>query len=140
MPAGGGSSLAHSGGIGHHARRHYDRCARCSLEPKLATRETPDDYGAGVAKPGPELSLGMRESRGVEPQWIAGRRVRPQRFRVATSESVAHAMPVWCGAAPVWCGQAGCLEPAARLPAFRFLSFLFVVRRPGERSETRERR
>ena len=30
-PRAKGSSPLHSGGIGHHVRRHYDRCARCSL-------------------------------------------------------------------------------------------------------------
>jgi hypothetical protein len=86
------------GRLGHHACRHHDRHARCSLQPEPAPRETPDGYGARSAKPGPTLSLWMRESRGREPQWNAGRRVRPQHLWVATSEGVAHAAPA--GAVP----------------------------------------
>jgi hypothetical protein len=112
------------GRLGHHACRHYDRHARCSLQPEPAPRETPDDYGARSAKPGPTLSLWMRESRGQEPQWNAGRRVRPQHFWVATSEGVAHAAPA--GAVP---HPHGADRQALSLPRVcrRSASFLFFL-------------
>ena len=58
MPAGGGFVTPALGRLGHHALRHYDRCARCSLQPGKALRETPDDYGALLAKLGPGCAKG----------------------------------------------------------------------------------
>ena len=63
-PRAKGSSPLHSGGIGHHVRRHYDRRARCSLKPGLAPAGDPRHHGASAAKPGPTPHLGMRESQG----------------------------------------------------------------------------
>jgi hypothetical protein len=77
VPAGGGSSPAHSGG------------ADISLPALRPAREVLAATGAGAggrpppllaprsAKPGPTLNLGMRHSLGREPRWNAGRRARP---------------------------------------------------------------
>jgi hypothetical protein len=116
------------GRLGHHACRHYDRHARCSLQPEPAPRETPDDYGACSAKPGPTLSLGMRESRGREPQWNAGRRVRPQHLWVATSEGVAHAAPAGAVPHPYGADRQALSLPRVCRRSASFLFFLSFVR------------
>ena len=65
-PARGGSSLPLSGGSGHHARRHYDRCVGVPCH-STGTEErgiTPADITSQEAWPGPEpCRNGVRPAR-----------------------------------------------------------------------------
>jgi hypothetical protein len=77
VPAGRGSSPLLPGGIGHHACRHHDRHARCSLKPGPAPAGDPcHPWRCAPRSLVRSRVLGMRESRGREPLWNAGRRAR----------------------------------------------------------------
>ena len=85
-------------------------------------RVTPDDaefFPSPGSFPGSALTGAERR------RSVAAASAAVDRRQASASRLWTHAMPVWCGAAPYGCGQAGGLEPAARLPAFRFLSFFF---------------
>ena len=104
MPAGGGFVTPALGRPGHHALRHYDRCARCSLQPEPAPAGNPAKLGAALREAWSGLRQGMRESLGQEPLWNAERRARP------------------AGRAP----RLASAELRLRLSAFCFLFFLSV--------------
>jgi hypothetical protein len=90
MPAGGGSSPAHSGGIGHHACRHHDRHARCiAVTGAGAGGIPPPSIGAGLREAWSEAeSLGcvspLDKSRGGTPEVVrapTGPAPQPARLR-----------------------------------------------------------
>ena len=104
------------GGFGHHVCRHYDRHARCSLQPGQAPAGNPRHHGVRSAKPGPKLHLGMRESQG-ESRGGTPEGVRTGPVRAATQVAEVTRL---------------------RLTAFRVLPFRSFVARV-EHGDTRER-
>jgi hypothetical protein len=108
------------GRFGHHACRHYDRRARCSLRLGTALAARPPRLVRVFQEAWPELRLRDDDSLRSEPRWNAGR---------------CAASPVRVGQcrSPQGCGGYGTASYGVPLP------FAFFVARV-ERSETRERR
>ena len=119
MPGGRGECGARGRGLislapgrsGHHACRHYDRCARCVAGSGQAVGGvTPAPWTAWSTKPGPDRTKGPHTP-WEEPWWNAGRRARPK--------AEGRRKPSFRGAtAPVWCGTDDSAFAGVPLPLF----------------------
>jgi len=67
------------GGFGHHVCRHYDRHARCSLQPGQAPAGDPRQTWRSLRETWSEAAPGDARVPRREPRWNAGRRAHRSR-------------------------------------------------------------